>query len=228
MDTSDISFGKSFAYLIIILFSTSFLVLYHPAPSKIIRKNKTSSNEPKFTDKKPVKDKKDAKTEERDLKPQKATKSKAIKKQLVDDRSKVSDKVYFEALLDNYLDTALLKTRPGSRTDIVIRYYKKAKDEAKVYSLRGFGYYVHERPAELAFTDFESNAIFYGDSVSNQDIQLIAYALVNSGLKIQQIAPSKYHDTWKAHSVEIGSDTTVLNQPVVTLSTIREKWGRGK
>lgn len=137
----------------------------------------------------------------------------------------ISDKDFFTQLINkNDLGDEELKKGTRSRTDIVIRYYKKEKDEDRVYNLRSLGFYIHERPAENDFDGFASNAIFYGDSVKKDDLIKIAYYLMNNGVKLQSMTLSKYHDAWKAHSVEIGTDTTVLNAKPFTLSTLRKKW----
>lgn len=135
------------------------------------------------------------------------------------------DREYFENLLENY--KAGISISDGSsqpRKDVVIRYYKKDKDGDRVYKLRELGFYIHERPAEGDFDHFGSNAIFYGDEVTNEDLAVIAYYLIDNGLELQSISLSKFHDTWKAHSVEIGTDTTVLDQPYLTLSSLRKTW----
>lgn len=131
---------------------------------------------------------------------------------------KLGDKEYFEQLLDS------IRTGDDPRKDVVIRYYKKDKDGDKVYKLRDLGYYIHERPAEGDLDHFGSNAIFYGDAITREDLAIIAYFLIDSGVDLQNISLSKFHDTWKAHSVEIGTDTTVLNQPNLTLSDLRKSW----
>lgn len=136
-----------------------------------------------------------------------------------------SDETFFSELLDEYSKKNGNEGEVISpRTDLVIRYYKKKKDGGKVYKLRDLGFYIHERPSEVVFDNFASNAIFYGDSVKKEDLILIAYHLLNNGVELRSITLSKYHDAWKSNSVEIGTDTTVSNNPVFTLSTLRKKW----
>ncbi|UXX80218.1 hypothetical protein N7E81_03780 [Reichenbachiella carrageenanivorans] len=133
-----------------------------------------------------------------------------------------SDAAYFQQLIQQYE-----KQRTGdtqARTDVVIRYYKKNKDGDRVYKLRNLGFYIHERHVEADYDGYASNAIFYGDSVSREDLMVIAYDLIASGIKLQSITLSKYHDAWKAHSVEIGTDVTALDEQPFTASTLREKW----
>ena len=86
-----------------------------------------------------------------------------------------SDEEYFSELLDNYKSTVLSKlNKPESRNDVVVRYYTKSKDKDRVYSLRKYGFYIHERKTDSIFTDYPSNSLYYGDDISNDDIQLIA------------------------------------------------------
>jgi hypothetical protein len=116
-----------------------------------------------------------------------------------------SETDYFEKLLADYKSTTLSQLPPNtSRTDLVVRYYRHEGDSDKVKSLADFGFYLHERPVDEDAKQDNSNALFYGDSVSSQDIKLIAYILMQNGLPICDIQPSKFHDSWKSKSVEIG------------------------
>lgn len=150
----------------------------------------------------------------------------APKDSVVEVADVMSDETYFKNLSESYQAKRTNDKRSrSSRTDLVIRYYKKQKDGDEVYKLRDLGFYIHERPAEQDFDDYASNAIFYGDSVKKEDLMMIAYQLIDNGLKLQSITLSKFHDTWKAHSVEIGTDTTALNQPIFSSASLREQWG---
>lgn len=130
---------------------------------------------------------------------------------------------FFDQLIKEYKKEMLSSSK--TRTDVVIRYYRKEKDHDGIYGLRKLGYYIHERPADNVFDQFASNAIYYGDSVKKRDIILIAHNLIQGGISIQNISLSKFHDTWKAHSIEIGTDTTAFDQPQITLAALRKKWG---
>lgn len=136
-----------------------------------------------------------------------------------------SDEEYFAGLIDSYRSSVLSKLdKPESRSDVVIRYYTKPKDEDKVYALRKYGFYIHERKTDSVFSNFTSNALYYGDDISNEDIQLIAYALIQSGIDLKMIVPSKLHDDWKANSVEIGADSIALKLPSLQISDLRKNW----
>lgn len=136
--------------------------------------------------------------------------------------AEVSDAEYFQQLIQQYEERRADDAQ--ARTDVVIRYYKKNKDGDRVYKLRDLGFYIHERHVEADYDGYASNAIFYGDSVSREDLMIIAYNLIERGIKLQSITLSKYHDAWKAHSVEIGTDVTALEDQPFTAATLREKW----
>lgn len=139
---------------------------------------------------------------------------------------RLSDTDYFTDVQAKYQQNVYSKLdRPKDRTDLVIRYYKKENDDDKVYKLRSLGFYIHERPSDEKYSHLTSNAIFYGDSTERSDIEIIAYTLLKEGFDLKVIAPSIYHDTWKAHSLEIGTDTTAFDLDNYTLSEIRKKWG---
>jgi len=130
---------------------------------------------------------------------------------------------YFKQLRIDYLKKYKPVIGHGMhRTDIVIRYYYHEPDNAKVQKLNDLKLYQHIRPVSETLRDHESNSIYYGDSVSTSDIQLIAYMLIKSGLPIKQIIPSKYHDSWKSRALEIGSDPEFANSPNMKLDQIKE------
>ncbi|MEP2026479.1 MAG: hypothetical protein ABJH98_18620 [Reichenbachiella sp.] len=136
----------------------------------------------------------------------------------------ISDTDFFSNMVEEYYAKRENTRGRISRTDVVIRYYKKEKDKDRVYQLRNLGFYIHERPAEDDFDDFASNAIFYGDSIKREDLILIAYNMMQNGINLQSLKLSKFHDAWKANSVEIGTDTTALDKKPFTLAVLREKW----
>lgn len=136
-----------------------------------------------------------------------------------------TDEAYFSDLVDNYKSRVLAELdRPESRTDVVVRYYAKEKDEKRVYELRKYGFYIHERKPDEAFTEYPSNALYYGDDVANEDIQLVAYLLIQSGIELKKIVPSRLHDDWKANAIEIGTDSLAIDQRPLGLPDLRKDW----
>ncbi|RED93645.1 hypothetical protein [Marinoscillum furvescens] len=129
---------------------------------------------------------------------------------------------YFENLKETYLKEKLDKLPTNqARTDIVIRYYHHAPDGESAYQLQNLRYYIHERPVDPEYANHQSNAVFYGDSIQIEDIQLVTYTLLKAGLPIKTIKPSKFASSWKAKSIEIGTDTTLTNQPTLSLQEIK-------
>ncbi len=129
---------------------------------------------------------------------------------------------FFEDLKTKYQTEVINRLVPGKpRTDIIIRYYQHPPDGDKVYALRDLGFYIHERPVEQDLTSYESNSIYYGDSVKREDLMIVAYTLLNQGMPIKNIAKSIFHDGWKATAIEIGTDTSAIDQEVLTIDEIR-------
>ncbi|MEO9482587.1 MAG: hypothetical protein ABJG47_04050 [Ekhidna sp.] len=121
-------------------------------------------------------------------------------------------------LTDNYLAPILANLPSGQlREDVVIRYYKHEKDGEKVYSLRKLGYYIHEKEASET-TGLGSNVLYYGSQVRIEDIQIVAFTLINSGLPIKSIEPTQY--SWKNNSIEIGTDTLLVSNPILSQANI--------
>ncbi len=131
----------------------------------------------------------------------------------VDDRSDVSmetsEKNNLDDLKNNYLAPLIASLPTGQlREDIVVRYYRHRLDGNKVYVLRDLGYYIHEKQA----TETEglgSNVLIYGDEVTVQDIQIVAYTLLDQGLPLKAIQPTQF--SWKSNSLEVGTDTLLLD-----------------
>ncbi|PIB37229.1 hypothetical protein BFP72_18360 [Reichenbachiella sp. 5M10] len=112
---------------------------------------------------------------------------------------------------------------PSKKT--IIRYYVKNKDGNSVYDLAKFGFYIHERPSPLR-SSHGTNAIYVGDSVTNADVLLVAYSLIKDGVDLKSVVFSREHAGWKSNSIEVGTDTTIVEQRSITLSDLREDWGK--
>lgn len=134
----------------------------------------------------------------------------------------VSDAAFFETLITRYQSETLSQLgSKKARTDVVLRYYRHPPDGTSAYALEKLGFYIHERPVAPEHVRYQSNAVYFGDSVRVEDIQIVSYTLLNEGLPIKVIKPSKFAGSWKARSIEIGTDTTLLQQPTLSLSEIR-------
>ncbi|WP_462247227.1 hypothetical protein [Ekhidna sp.] len=122
-------------------------------------------------------------------------------------------------LKNNYLAPIIASLPQGQlREDVVIRYYKHQKDGYKVYSLKALGYYIHEKQATET-AGLGSNVLYYGDDVNNSDIQIVALTLLAEGLPIKSILPTQF--SWKATSIEIGTDTLLINEEILSEADIK-------
>lgn len=136
--------------------------------------------------------------------------------------NKISTDQYFKNLIADYKADVLSNLPPNkARTDIVIRYYRHPRDGNGAYALDKLGYYIHERPVNPKYEKFQSNAIYYGDSVKLKDLMIVGYSLLKEGVPIKVIKPSKFGDSWKSRSIEIGTDTTLLKLPNLTLEELQ-------
>lgn len=128
---------------------------------------------------------------------------------------------FFQTLKANYQAEVLSQLPPNkARTDIVIRYYQHAPDGNSAYALQKLGFYIHERPVDPELANYQSNAIYFGENVKLEDIQIVGLTLLSEGLPVKLIKPSRFGDSWKSNSIEIGTDTTLINQPTLTFSEI--------
>ncbi len=129
---------------------------------------------------------------------------------------------YFNTLRSDYLKEFESLPSGNSRTDIVVRYYHHTPDNDNINALKNLRLYIHERTPDDSLEGYQSNSIYYGDSVRTEDIQLITYTLLQNGFEVKQIIPSKFHDSWKARSVEIGTDVEVQDKPTLSAKDIME------
>lgn len=130
--------------------------------------------------------------------------------------------VSFEEMLQFRADSIRSALGDGKRrTDVILRYYPHLPDGKIIYSLSDLGFYLHERPTDVDQLDEPTNALFYGDNVPLKDIQLVAYELIKRGATIRQIKMSRFHDDWKANSIEIGAELSAKDLPVLSIEDIK-------
>ena len=128
--------------------------------------------------------------------------------------------ITLERLKENYLYPILANISGDDlREDIVIRYYRHKKDLTKVDKLRELSYYIHEKEA-VETAGLGSNIIYYGDDVPLEDIQIIAFTLLEEGIPLKSIEHTKF--SWKARAIEIGTDTTLLNSSNISIAEIQD------
>lgn len=129
-----------------------------------------------------------------------------------------NDVSYFDDIKNSYISPILAELPEGrSREDVVVRYYKHENDGQEIYSLRKLGYYLHEREAEDNLR-LRSNSLYYGDDVDIRDIRLVAYELIKAGVPLKSISRSQFD--WKFNSIEIGADSLVENNSILSISDI--------
>ncbi len=125
-----------------------------------------------------------------------------------------------EDLKENYISIKNAALEDGrSREDVVIRYYKHEKDGDKVYALKNLRYYLHEKPATET-KGLGSNVMYYGDEVNKEDIQVVAFILLENGIPLKSIERSKYD--WKSNAIEIGTDSLLIGQKNLTKNDISD------
>ncbi|WP_420317537.1 hypothetical protein [Ekhidna sp.] len=121
-------------------------------------------------------------------------------------------------LKNTYLAPIIANLPSGQlREDLVIRYYRHDQDGDKVFSLKKLGYYIHEKEATET-AGLGSNVIYYGDDVSIEDIQIVAYTLIDEGLPLKSIQPTSFN--WKSNAIEIGTDPDLDNYSNLTAEDI--------
>lgn len=125
----------------------------------------------------------------------------------------------FDDLKNTYLAPKLANLPAGQlRDDIVIRYYRHDKDGYTVYSLRDLGYYIHEKEA-VETAGLGSNVMYYGSEVTLEDIQIVAYTLIDQGMELKSIQPTSFD--WKYNSIEIGTDEGLEGAASLTSEDIK-------
>ncbi len=173
------------------------------------------------------KDQKQGKSSEKEVveKPSKAeSESQNVERTLAESTDSSTPKNYdivtLSSLKNSYLAPLLAKIPEGQlREDIVIRYYRHEKDLKKVDKLKELSYYIHEKEAEET-AGLGSNIIYYGDDVPLEDIQIIAFTLLEEGIPLKSIQHTKFE--WKAQAIEIGTDTMLLDEPNMSTQEIQD------
>ncbi len=133
--------------------------------------------------------------------------------------SALTGEAYFQDLKNSYLSPIIASLPEGrSRDDVVIRYYKHENDGNRAYALKSLGYYLHEREAEDN-QRLASNSLYYGSEVDLRDIQIVAYTLLKEGMPLKAIKKSAFD--WKFNSIEIGADSLVENNSILSVADIQ-------
>ena len=123
------------------------------------------------------------------------------------------------SLKKTYLAPILASIPEGElREDVVIRYYRRKMDKNSIDKLKALSYYIHKKePDEIS--NVASNIMYYGDHIPLEDIQIVAFTLLEEGIPLKSIKHTKFD--WKAKAIEIATDTTLLDDPNISLDEIK-------
>ncbi|HEX7678030.1 MAG TPA: ATP-binding protein [Thermoanaerobaculia bacterium] len=105
----------------------------------------------------------------------------------------------FEALAQISAITANKPDR--ERSDVTVRYFRKPSDSQKLASaLKDLGFTVSEETAE---NPRETNCLWYGSKVNENDVKLVAYAIIRAGVDLQCIQPQT-NPNFEPTSIHVG------------------------
>lgn len=131
-----------------------------------------------------------------------------------------ADSIFFDYLFDNYKNTKINNFRPNQlRSDVLVQYYNRKDRIKQPMTLTQLGFEVHNKYTNNSKE--VANVLRFGEDVSLEDIQIVAYVLLSQGISLRQIVPSSYHSDWKPHAIEIGVDALIEKFPVLTFKKIR-------
>ena len=131
-----------------------------------------------------------------------------------------ADSIFFDYLFDNYKNTKINNLRPNQlRSDVLVQYYNRKDKVKQPMTLTQLGFKVHNKYTNNSKE--VANVLRFGEDVSLEDIQIVAYVLLCHGIPLRQIVPSNYHSDWKPHAIEIGVDALIEKFPVLTFKKIR-------
>jgi hypothetical protein len=109
---------------------------------------------------------------------------------------------------------------PPAGSPVRIEAFVKGLDGDKVdQALRELGYAIDRPTARLPET--ETNTLWYGRAVPDEDIRVVALALMRAGVKLREVAPIQ--DTVAKRDlplIQVGASKRVLNAPVWTVERL--------
>ena len=131
-----------------------------------------------------------------------------------------ADSIFFDYLLDNYKNSIINKLRPNQlRSDVLVQYYNRKDGAKQPMTLTQLGFEIHNKYTNNSKE--VANVLRFGEDVSLEDIQMVAYVLLSQGIPLRQIVPSSYHSDWKPYAIEIGVDALIEKFPILTFKKIR-------
>lgn len=124
----------------------------------------------------------------------------------------------------NAVSTPLDFTSPSDRQKISLVYYRTGNDPAKLeMGLQNLGFQFSTAVPNSQVVDMPINAIWCGSNVSESDVQEVAMAMLNAGVKLRAIKPfGDYTKQAKALSIEVGRSAESREWPVLDPDSIRK------
>ncbi len=137
-----------------------------------------------------------------------AVQSFAVDKQRPEDARRIHQS--FEAL--THISAITATASPEHYTKI--QYFKKATDSQKLaMALDDLGFAVSE---ETARTPRETNCIWYGSAVPDNDVKLVAYAVMRAGIDLKGIQPQNVEIGFDPEVIQVGHNPYLDEQPPFT------------
>ncbi len=109
---------------------------------------------------------------------------------------------------------------------ITVQFFPKDIDQELVIEtlegvLKGAGFLIKTGVGNPELRDVPTNSIWYGASVPDDSIRIVALALLRSGVKIRSIQPisNPTHES-KTRLIQIGSYSPVLDEPPYTVEQV--------
>jgi|GEM_PF-2081183 len=123
-------------------------------------------------------------------------------------RNAVTSKIIDKSIkANNYINKLTKNSNTDSRNNIILRYYKKNLDDEKLEGqLKSLGYDFRSKKSVDSLENRKSNCLWFGASVPEKDIKIVALSLIRSGVEIESIRQFVHHTygrNYKANIIEI-------------------------
>jgi hypothetical protein len=106
------------------------------------------------------------------------------------------------------------------RRSVTVEYFPKNVDENKVEAALSELGFTLSKPRALV-TGIPTNAIWFGSPVSVDDVKLVALTLIRAGVQIRAIRPSQLPDKKDRPLIQVGADSSIVDDPVLTVEAIQ-------
>jgi hypothetical protein len=109
----------------------------------------------------------------------------------------------------------ILQDLKSADSRVTVQYFLRDVDASIVKEkLKDMGFKSEERDSDLG-KDSRTNAIWFGSKVEQDDLKLVAYTLIRSGLRIQAIRPfdESQEGDEDAYKIQVGADLDCNDSP---------------